>query len=275
MAIGAGSVALAQQFVQAMCTDGQEVVFAWRSFEAYPIITQIAGARGVRVPLTTDHRHDLDAMLDAITDDTRLMFVANPNNPTGTVLHTDELAAFLDRVPEHVLVVLDEAYHEFVTDPAVPDGLELAAGRENVAVTRTLSKAYGLAGARVGYSVAPPLVTAAVRKVGVPFAVSRVAQAAAIAAMDVADELLARCAPVTVERARVHAALVEMGYEVPPSQANFVWLLLGDKTAAFNEHCLAQKVVVRAFAGDGARVTVSGLPEENDAFLAAARTFAG
>jgi histidinol-phosphate aminotransferase len=144
-----------------------------------------------------------------------------------------------------------------------------------VAVTRTLSKAYGLAGARVGYSVASPMVTAAVRKVGVPFAVSRVSQAAAIAAMDVSDELLARCKPVTEERERVHAALLEMGFEVPPTQANFVWLLLGERTAAFNEHCLSQKIVVRAFVGEGARVTVSGLPEENDAFLAAARSFAG
>jgi histidinol-phosphate aminotransferase len=118
-------------------------------------------------------------------------------------------------------------------------------------------------------------VTAAARKVGIPFAVSRVAQAGAIAAMDAARDLLARCAPVTAERERVHAALLEMGYEVPASQANFVWLLLGERTVPFNEHCLEQKVVVRAFAGEGARVTVSGLVEENDAFLAAARSFAG
>ncbi|MGH3758200.1 histidinol-phosphate transaminase [Actinophytocola sp.] len=272
VAIGAGSVALAQQVLQAMCVEGQEVVFAWRSFEAYPIITQIVGARDVRVPLTADYRHDLDAMAGAVTDDTRVLFIANPNNPTGTALRTAELERFLDRVPDHVLVVLDEAYREFATDPDVPDGLALAEGRENLAVLRTFSKAYGLAGVRVGYSVAPPAVTAAVRKVGIPFAVNRMAQAAAIAAMDAADELLARCGPVAVERERVRSALLEMGYEVPPSQANFVWLLLGDRTAAFNQHCLEQKIVVRAFVGDGARVTI-GLPEENDAFLAAARTF--
>jgi histidinol-phosphate aminotransferase len=273
IAIGAGSVALAQQFLQAMCTPGDEVVFAWRSFEAYPIITQIVGARSVRVPLTADHRHDLDAMVAAVTDRTRVLFVANPNNPTGTALRTDELVHFLDRVPDHVLVVLDEAYREFVTDADVPDGLGLVEGRENVAVLRTFSKAYGLAGLRVGYSVAPPEVTAAARKVGIPFAVNRVAQAGAIAAMDAAPDLLARCVPVTVERERVHAAVREMGYDVPASQANFVWLRLGERTAAFNEHCLEQKVVVRAFVGEGARVTVSGLPEENDAFLAAARAF--
>jgi histidinol-phosphate aminotransferase len=273
VAIGAGSVALAQQFLQAMCTEGNEVVFAWRSFEAYPIITQIVGARSVRVPLTAD-RHDLDAMLGAVNDNTRVMFIANPNNPTGTGLRTAELESFLDRVPDHVLVVLDEAYREFVTDPEVPDGIRLAEGRDNLAVVRTFSKAYGLAGLRVGYSVAPPVITAAARKVGIPFAVSRVAQAGAVAAMDAADELLARCKPVTLERERVHAALLEMGYEVPASQANFLWLLLGERTVAFNQHCLDQKVVVRAFAGEGARVTV-GLPEENDAFLAAARSFAG
>jgi len=273
--IGAGSVAIAQQFLQAMCTEGDEVLYAWRSFEAYPIITQIIGGRSVKVPLTADYRHDLDAMADAVTDNTRVVLVANPNNPTGTAMRTAELERFLDRVPDHVLVVLDEAYREFVTDPEVPDGLRLAEGRENVAVVRTFSKAYGLAGARVGYSVAPPVLTAAARKVGIPFAVNRVAQAGAIAAMDVAEELLARCRPVSVERARVHSALLEMGFEVPPSEANFVWLLLGERTAAFNEHCLDQKVVVRAFAGEGARVTVSGLPEENDAFLAAARSFAG
>src|SRR3954447_3512005 len=273
VAIGAGSVAVAQQMLQAMCREGDEVIFAWRSFEAYPIITQIVGARAVRVPLTADQRHDLDAMADACTERTRVLFVANPNNPSGTAMRTAELERFLDRVPDHVLIVLDEAYREFVTDPDVPDGVRLAEGRANVAVARTCSKAYGLAGVRVGYSVAPPEVTTAIRKVGIPFAVSRVAQAAAIASMDAADELLARCAPVTTERERVHAALVEMGYDVPASQANFVWLLLGERTAAFNEHCLEQKVVVRAFAGEGARVTVSGLPEENDAFLAAARTF--
>lgn len=274
LAIGCGSVSLCQQFVQAMCTSGQEVVFAWRSFEAYPIITQIADARGVRVPLTTDYRHDLDAMLDAVNDNTRLIFVANPNNPTGTVLRTAELERFLDRVPDHVLVVLDEAYREFVTDPDLPDGLRLAEGRENLAVVRTFSKAYGLAGLRVGYSVASPEVTNAARKVGIPFSVSRVAQAAAIAAIDVADELIARCVPVTQERERVHAALLDLGFEVPASQGNFLWLPLGDRTTAFNDHCLEQKIVIRAFTDEGVRVTI-GLPSENDAFLAAVRAFTG
>jgi histidinol-phosphate aminotransferase len=270
LAVGSGSVSLCQQLVQALCVEGDEVVFPWRSFEAYPIVTQIAGARGVKVPLV-DHAFDLAGVLSAITDRTRLIFLANPNNPTGTALRTAELTSFLDQVPSNVLVVLDEAYREFVTDPEVPDGFSFL-DRQNVAVLRTFSKAYALAGIRLGYLVADPEIAAGVRKVGIPFAVNRVAQAAGIAAMGASAELLARCREVTAERPRVHEALLEMGYEVPSSQANFVWLPLGSRAAAFNEHCLDQKVVIRTFVGEGARATI-GLPAENDAFLAAARTF--
>ena len=272
LAVGCGSVSVCQQLVQALCAEGDEVMFGWRSFEAYPIVTQIATARGVKVPLV-DHKFDLEGMLAAVTDRTRLMFVANPNNPTGTALHTEELTNFLDRVPSNVLVVLDEAYREFVTDPDVPDGFSFL-DRQNVAVVRTFSKAYALAGIRLGYLVAAPEIAAGVRKVGIPFSVNRVAQAAGIAAMAARPELAVRCQEVTDERPRVLEALREMGYEVPESHANFVWLPLGERTAAFNEHCMDHKVVIRAFAGEGARATI-GLPAENDAFLAAARTFPG
>ncbi|WP_433870881.1 histidinol-phosphate transaminase [Saccharopolyspora sp. CA-218241] len=272
VAVGCGSVALCEQLVQATCTPDDEVIFPWRSFEAYPIITQVAGARQVRVPLTGEHALDLEEMLAAITPATRLMFVCTPNNPTGTTLRREELTAFLDRVPSDVLVVLDEAYFEFVTDPAAPDGMELARERDNVASMRTFSKAYGLAGLRVGYAVTSEPVAAALRKVCIPFSVNALAQAAAIASLEAQDELRARCANVAAERERVHRALVDEGYEVPETQANFVWLPLGERTAEFSEHCLEHKVVVRAFAGEGARVTI-GRPEENDAFLAAARAF--
>jgi histidinol-phosphate aminotransferase len=270
LAVGCGSVSLCQQVVQAMCAPGDEVVFGWRSFEAYPIVTQIAMATSVKVPLV-DHRLDLEGTLAAISDRTRVVFVSNPNNPTGTALRTAELTSFLDRVPENVLVVLDEAYREFVTDPDVPDGFSYL-DRQNVAVMRTFSKAYALAGIRLGYLVAAPEVAAGVRKVSIPFSVNRVAQAAGIAALAATPELMTRCTEVTRERTRVRDALLGMGYDVPPTQANFVWLPLGDRTAAFNEHCLDQKVVIRAFAGEGVRATVA-LPAENDAFLAAARTF--
>jgi histidinol-phosphate aminotransferase len=272
LALGCGSVSVCQQLIQAICAPGDEVVFSWRSFEAYPIVSQVVGATGRKVPLTRDHRQDVDALLGAITDATRLVFVCNPNNPTGTVVPAAEVERLLDNVPDHVLVVLDEAYREFVTDPAVPDGLELARERENLAVLRTFSKAGSLAGARVGYCVASPVVASGVRKVTIPFSVNKLAQAAALASMDVVGELRARCDKVIAERDRVYRALLELGYEVPPSNGNFVWLPLGARAMEFNEHCVEHNVLVRSFAGDGSRVTI-GLPEENDAFLAAARTF--
>ncbi|MBO0840663.1 MAG: histidinol-phosphate transaminase [Sciscionella sp.] len=277
IAVGCGSVTLCQQLVQATCTADDEVLFGWRSFEAYPILTKVVGATPVMVPNTAEHALDLDAMAKAITPATRLIFVCTPNNPTGTALHADELRRFVDAVPRDVLVVIDEAYREFVRDRSVPDALafageQWAAGRDNIAVLRTFSKAYGLAGLRVGYCVAAPAVADALRKVYVPFGVNALAQAAAIASLDAEPELLERCARIVEERARVRDALLAKGFEVPPSEANFVWLPLGARTDAFNAHCLAHKVIVRAFAGDGARVTI-GEPAENDAFLAAASTF--
>ncbi|MQA13460.1 MAG: histidinol-phosphate transaminase [Pseudonocardiaceae bacterium] len=272
LAVGCGSVMLCQQLVQATCTEADEVIFAWRSFEAYPIVTQVSGAQQRTVALRADHVHDLDAMLAAITPDTRLVFVCNPNNPTGTAVRRAELERFLDAVPDGVLVALDEAYREFVSDSDVPDGVELALDRDNLAVLRTFSKAYGLAGLRVGYCVASEPVAEALRKVYVPFSVNSVAQAAALASLDAADEMLARCGDIAVERDRVRDALIDAGYEVPESHSNFVWLPLGDRTTAFCEHCLDHKVVVRGFAGDGVRVTV-GSPDENAVLLDAARTF--
>ncbi|MFF0147625.1 histidinol-phosphate aminotransferase [Amycolatopsis sulphurea] len=273
LAIGCGSVSLCQQMIQAVCRPGDEALFAWRSFEAYPIVAQVAHAVGVKVPLTPAHGLDLDAMLAAITERTKLVFVCNPNNPTGTALHAKEIERFLDAVPPHVLVVLDEAYKEFVTDSEVPDGVEFTRTRDNVAVLRTFSKAYGLAGLRVGYAVAPEPIAQALQQVYVAFSVNSLAQIAAIASLDAADELLARCRDIIAERERVRNALLEMGYEIPPSQANFVWFPLGERTVAFAEHMLDHKLIVRPFAGDGARVTI-GTPEENDQLLAAAREFA-
>jgi histidinol-phosphate aminotransferase len=272
IAVGCGSVSLCQQLIQALCTERDEVVFPWRSFEAYPIVTQVVGAKQVRVPLTEGHALDLDAISAAITPNTRLVFVCTPNNPTGTVLRSAELNRFLDSVPSNVLVVLDEAYFEFINDPDVPNGVDIFRERGNVAVLRTFSKAYGLAGLRVGYCVAPEDVATALRKVYVPFSVNHIAQVAAIASLDAEDELMERCREIMAERVRVRDELIKAGYDVPETQANFVWLPLGERTAAFNEHCLEHKVVVRAFVGDGARVTI-GTPEENDVFLAAARSF--
>ncbi|SFD86530.1 histidinol-phosphate aminotransferase [Actinopolyspora alba] len=274
IAVGCGSVALCQQIVQATCEPGDEVVFPWRSFEAYPILARVAGAEEVRVPLTPGHELDLEGLLAAITPATRVIFVCTPNNPTGTSLRREDLDNFLRRVPPEVVVVLDEAYREFVTDPEAPDGVELTRQRDNVVSLRTFSKAYGLAGLRVGYAVGSPEIITALRKVYIPFSVSAVAQRAAVASLSATAELERRCAEIATERTRVREALLELGYEVPASQANFVWLPLGERSAAFDAHCAENRVVVRAFAGDGVRITV-GAPEENDALLKAAASFQG
>jgi histidinol-phosphate aminotransferase len=180
-----------------------------------------------------------------------------------------ELDRFLAGVPSDVLVVLDEAYREMVTDPQVPDGIDTYADRHNVLVLRTMSKAWGLAGLRMGFLVAQPEVAAAIRKVLTPFSTSLVAQAAALAALQREDEVKRRCALVVAERDRVTEALRKLHLDVPASQANFVWLPLGDQAAAFGATCEGRGVIVRPFQGDGVRVTI-GTPEENDAFLAAA-----
>ncbi|MEU6661685.1 histidinol-phosphate transaminase [Streptomyces sp. NPDC046821] len=272
VATGTGSVGVAQQMLQATSGPGDEVIYAWRSFEAYPIITQISGATAVPVPLTSGDVHDLDAMADAITDRTRLIFVCNPNNPTGTVVRRAELERFLDRVPSDVLVVLDEAYREFIRDAEVPDGVELYRNRPNVAVLRTFSKAYGLAGLRVGFAIAHEPVAAALRKTAVPFGVSQLAQDAAVASLQAEDELFGRVGSLVSERTRVVAALREQGWTVPETQANFVWLRLGERTTDFAAACERAGVVVRPFAGDGVRVTI-GETEANDVFLHAAAAF--
>ncbi|MEV5829195.1 histidinol-phosphate transaminase [Spirillospora sp. NPDC052242] len=271
VAVGCGSVGVSQMLLEAVAEPGAEIVYAWRSFEAYPLLVALSGATSVQVPLK-DETHDLAAMADAITDRTRLVFVCNPNNPTGTVVRRAELEAFLDRVPADCLVVLDEAYREYIRDDEVPDGLTMYGDRPNLAVLRTFSKAYGLAGLRIGYLVAHPEVAAAIRKTFLPFSVNSVAQAAGIASLNATGELLERVEATVKERDRVRGALVADGWTVPPTEANFVWLRLGDRTMEFSAACDAQGVSVRPFDGEGARVSI-GSPEENDAFLAVAREY--
>ncbi|MEU9021990.1 histidinol-phosphate transaminase [Actinomadura sp. NPDC048394] len=271
VAVGCGSVGMTQMLLEAVAEPGTEVVYAWRSFEAYPLLVSLSGATGVQVPLK-DETHDLPAMADAITERTRLVFLCNPNNPTGTVVPRAEIEAFLDRVPEDCLVVLDEAYREYVRDDAVPDGLTMYGDRPNLAVLRTFSKAYGLAGLRIGYLVAHPIVAGAIRKTFLPFSVNSVAQAAGIASLEATDELLERVERTVKERDRVRGTLLADGWTVPPTEANFVWLRLGERTMEFSAACDAQGVSVRPFDGEGARVSI-GSPEENDAFLAVAKAF--
>ncbi len=270
LAVATGSVALIYQLVQAFCDPGDEVVFAWRSFEAYPIAVTATGARAVRVPLRGDARHDLDAMAAAVTDRTKVVLVCTPNNPTGPALTQTELDRFLAQVPSHVLVVVDEAYVEFVRMADAVDGLGTYRGRENVVLTRTFSKAYGLAGFRVGYAVGPTPVAAALRAVSLPFGVSSVAQAAAVASLEHEAALLERVAAVVAERERVVDALARVDEWVPEPQGNFVWLGLGERTAAFAATAEEAGLVVRPFVGEGARVTVAE-PEANDRLVQVVR----
>ncbi len=270
IAVGCGSVQLVQELVEITCDAGDEVVYGWRSFEAYPTLTTVAGAVPVQVPLRAAHL-DLTAMAAAITDRTRLVLLCSPNNPTGPALAETDVKAFLDAVPSQVLVVLDEAYAEFVDDPLAVDGTRLLSSYPNLLVLRTFSKAYGLAGLRVGYAIAgTPDVAAALRQVHLPFAVSVAAQAAALASLEAEPELMAQVATIVAEREPLRQVLRELGWDVPAAQGNFVWLPAGADSerlsGVFEEH----GVLVRCFPGEGLRITV-GTPEDNARVLRAAR----
>ena len=261
VAVGCGSSALCQQLVQITCTTGDEVVFPWRSFEAYPIFARVAGATPRPVPLTADHRVDLPALAAAITPATRLVFVCNPNNPTGTTITKQEFEEFMAVVPPTTLVALDEAYFEFVRTQDTPMGTEVVVKHENVVALRTFSKAYGLAGVRVGYAFGNPAIITALNKVAIPFGVSAIAQAGAIASLAGAAQLLERTNETVSERDRVARAIGAI-----PSEANFVWI--PTETAATLAQQLAdQGVIVRAFP-EGVRITVTDHAEANR-FLAA------
>lgn len=275
LSFSTGSVAVLFQILQTLCAAGDEVVYAWRSFEAYPLAVQLSGATSVQVPLREDGTHDLDAMRSAITDRTRVVMVCTPNNPTGPAVNHDELISFVDSVPDDVLVLVDEAYVEFITDPAAARGVEVWQGRDNVVVLRTFSKAYGLAGFRVGYAVAPSDLAAAFRSVAVPFGVSVPAQAAVLASLAAKPTLLKRVHELIERRDSLRESLLSLGFEVPQTQANFVWLKGGDRTGEFTETFGDLGIIVRPFAEggpwDGVRISV-GEPEANELVLRAART---
>ncbi len=255
--VAAGSVSILFQLAQATSGAGDEILFSWRSFEAYPSLTTVAGSTAVTVPNDADGRHDLDAMADAVTDRTRMIIVCTPNNPTGPVVTQAGFDAFLARVPADVLIVLDEAYAEFVTDPDAVDGARvLAAGHPNVVVLRTFSKAYGLAGLRVGYAVGDPRVLAAARSTGIPLSVTAAAEEAALASLDAEDELRERVAELAARRDELAARLRETGWDVPEAQGNFVWLPAGDRALEVAEAFEAAGLIVRPFAGDGVRISI-------------------
>ncbi|GAA4291858.1 histidinol-phosphate transaminase [Streptomyces venetus] len=262
---GPGSVGIYQQIGQAMLSPGDEVVYAWPSFEAFPIVVRMAGAVPVEVPLTGE-THDLDAMAAALTPRTTMVLLCEPNNPTGTAVGAAELKRFLDRVPSHVLVVLDEAYFEFYRGPDRPDGVDLHRDRPNLVVLRTFSKAYGLAGLRVGYGVAHPRIAEAMRKCAVPCGVSRIAEQAALAALNAEDELLEQVGRIIAERERLREALGRQGWSVPSSETNFLWMPLGDDSDRVAAALEQRGLLVRTFSGTGLRITV-GSPEANDLLI--------
>jgi histidinol-phosphate aminotransferase len=264
--VGCGSVGLLRQLCMAYVDPGDEVVYPWLSFEAYPISVTTMGGVPVTVPLV-DYAFDLDAVASAVTERTKLVLLATPNNPTGTAVSTDEVGRLLDRVDDDVVVLIDEAYREFA-DPDLGDPVrDLLPRYPNAVVFRTLSKAYGLAGLRSGYAVAHPDVIVTLDKLLLPFTNNSLAQAAAIAAIDSASEIQPRIDALLAERSRVVAALTGAGWDLPDAQANFVYLPTGDRTEEVYLALERQGVVTRPFPGDGLRITI-GTEAENDRFLA-------
>ena len=253
--VGAGSVSVLAQLISAAAAPGDEVVYSWRSFEAYPLLVATSGATSIQVPNTPDHRHDLPAMLAAITDRTRLVIVCSPNNPTSTIVTRDEFTEFMAGVPQTVLVVLDEAYIEFVDDPEAVNGTELLETYPNLVVLRTFSKAYGLAGLRIGYALGAEYVMDAARAVAIPLSVTEPAQRAALVSLDHEPELLARVRSLAELRDTLYEQLLEHGWQLPRPQGNFMWLPTGERTAEAAEVFARHGIVARAL-GEGLRVTV-------------------
>lgn len=247
---------------------GSSVVYPHPSFVMYRIATAVGGAQAIEVPLDGDHRHDIDGMIDAVRPDTRLVFVCNPNNPTGTHVPTAEVARLIDAIPPSVLVVIDEAYHHYVAAADYRTMIPEAVDRDNVVVVHTFSKVYGLAGLRVGYAVGRPEVLTELRRTQLPFTVTSLAQVAALTALRHTDRLAARIEANAAGRARLQAGLAERGIATADSQTNFVMARLHPDPAAMTEGLLRRGVIVRPTGTPWLRVTV-GAPEENEAFLSA------
>lgn len=272
--LGNGSNDVLEVIARCFAAPGDEVVYSQYAFAVYPLVTQAIGANGVSVP-ARDYGHDLDAMANAVTDLTKLVFVANPNNPTGTVHGASAIEAFLDRIPGHVLVVLDEAYCEYLQGDGYVDGLSLLARYPNLIVTRTFSKAWGLAALRAGYSVSAPEIANLLNRVRQPFNVDSIAMAAATAVLG-DEEYLQRSREINTRgMAQLESAFQEMKLAYIPSAGNFISVEVGEYAAQINQSLLEQGVIVRPIGGYGLprhlRVSI-GLPEENERFIAALAT---
>jgi histidinol-phosphate aminotransferase len=271
IAVGNGSCEILLAAADALCEPGAEILYAWPAFSMYPYLSALTGAREIRVPLAAGDVHDLDAMAAEVTAATQLLLVCNPNNPTSTHIPAAEIAAFCERIPPHVTIVLDEAYVEFQTDDDPDASLDLLADFPNLVVLRTFSKAYGLAGLRVGYAIGSAGFRAAVDAVRQPFSVNALAQAAGAEAILHQDDVRSRVEGTIAERLRVEEGLRELGLYTAETQANFSWIDLGDaEEAAVVAGLAAERIAVRPGTplGDPGHIRVSyGTPAENDRFL--------
>lgn len=264
--VGPGSIQVLANALTAVAQAGNNVVYAWRSFEAYPILVGITGASSRQIPLNDQGGHDLEAMLAAVDADTAAVILCSPNNPTGPSLSALQVREFLRALPKEVLAVLDEAYFEFDTSSGHVDGAALLADFPNLLVLRTFSKAYGLAGLRCGYGLTSPQVAAAIRKVATPFGLSGVAEACGLAALADDAQMRRQVSEICQERARVLEKLRNLGWTIPQAGGNFIWFA-GPVGAKIHAAALSQGVQTRKFP-EGVRVTVGSLAE-NDQFLAA------
>jgi len=270
--VGNGSCEILLSAADALLEPGAELIYAWPAFSVYPMLASTSGATEIRVPLDSEACHDLEAMTTEITAATRLILICNPNNPTGTALPPEEIDAFLETVPDHVAVILDEAYVEFnlLQDP--DDSLDLLAKHSNLILLRTFSKIYGLCGLRAGYALGPERFRRAIDQVRQPFSVNALAQAAAAEAVSHQDEIARRVEATVIERVHMESELAERGLEYAESQANFIWMSVGDRDEGAIVKGLADRgVIVRAGAalGEEGRLRVTfGTRRENDRFLA-------
>lgn len=265
IAVGCGSVGVFQQLCLTYIKPGDEIVYPWPSFEAYPVLVKTMG--GVPItPALIDHAFDMDAVAAAVSPNTTMIVLATPNNPTGTAIHTDEIRTLLQRIPDDVVVLIDEAYREFAGDDLGDPVKDLLAHHRNVVVIRTFSKAYGLAGLRTGYAIADPDIIQDIDKVLLPFSVNVLAQVGALAALDALDEVQEKIDLVITERERVVDALHAKGWKMPDTRANFVYLPIGGRTEDVGLELERRGIVIRPFPGDGIRITI-GTPDENNRVL--------
>jgi histidinol-phosphate aminotransferase len=271
IAVSNGSCELLLAAAEALCEEGDEVLYAWPSFSMYPWMAPISGAREIRVPLTEDYQHDLDAMLEEITAATQVVLLCNPNNPTSTHLPIARIAEFVDAVPDHVCVILDEAYAEYQLHDDPEESIDLWRRSENLVVLRTFSKCYGLAGLRVGYALTSATLRAAFDAVRQPFSVNALAQAAGAEAIRHQDDVAQRVERTIVERVHVEEGVRELGLKTPDSHANFSWIDLGDADEGEVVKALGDaSVVVRPGTplGGPGHIRVSyGTREQNQRFL--------